>query len=84
MSLLRVPALPLVYPTAIYTPLSLQNVAVTARLKLVAGTMHAAGLAARLVTPGNYYVAVANALEGRLDLFRFVDGKRQRIAGAEA
>jgi hypothetical protein len=36
------------------------------------------------VTPGNSYVAAANALEGRLDLFRFVDGKRQRIAGAEA
>lgn len=72
------------YPLAIYKPLSVKNVIVGARFKLVAGTMQTAGIAVRLVSPGTYYVVAANALEGRVDLFRFVDGKRERIAGTEA
>jgi hypothetical protein len=72
------------FPLAIYLPASLKNVAVSARFTLIEGTMQTVGLAVRLITPGNYYVVAANALEQRVDLYRFVDGKRQRIAGVDA
>jgi len=72
------------YPLAIYRPLSLKNLAISARFKIIAGTMQTAGIAVRLVNAGNYYVVAANALEGRVDLFRFVDGKSHRIAGTDA
>ena len=70
-------------PLAIYRGGPFRNLVATARFKLL-DTTRSAGLAVRLVTAGDYYVAVANALEGRVDLFRFADGRRQRIAGVEA
>ena len=43
----------------------------------------AGGVAVRLVDPNNYYVARANALEGNVNFYRVVSGKRQQIAGAK-
>jgi hypothetical protein len=71
-------------PLAIYQGGSFGNVVATVRFKLIESTAQSAGIAVRLFTAGDYYVAVANALEGRVDLFRFSDGRRARIAGAEA
>jgi len=71
-------------PLAIYKDLWARNIIVASRLKLMNGSTKSAGIAARLVNAGNYYVAVANALEGRVDLFRFIEGQRKRIAGLEA
>jgi len=72
------------YPLAIYKPASLKNVEIGASFKLIAGAAQSAGLAFRLMDTGNYYVVAANALEGRVDLYRFGDGERERIAGTEA
>jgi hypothetical protein len=69
---------------AIYKPLSLKNLTVRIRLKLIKGTMQTAGIAFRFVDADNYYVASANALEGRVDMFRVLDGKMERIGGTEA
>ena len=63
------------YPVAIYRPVFLKNVAISARFKLMEGTMQTAGLAVRHTSPDNYYVVAANALEERVDLYRFVEGK---------
>jgi hypothetical protein len=71
-------------PLAIYQGGSFKNVVATVRFKLLESTTKSAGIAVRLFTAGDYYVAVANALEGRVDLFRFSDGRRTRIAGADA
>ena len=71
-------------PLAIYKDFSAKNIVVTSRIKLVDGSTWSAGIAVRLVNAGNYYVAVVNALEGRVDLFHFMEGQRKRIAGVEA
>jgi hypothetical protein len=71
-------------PLAIYVGGAFKNVVATVRFKLLESTTKSAGVAVRLVTAGDYYVAVANAFEGRVDLFRFTDGRRARIAGVEA
>jgi hypothetical protein len=71
-------------PLAIYRPNSLKNVAVSTRFKLIQGAMQSAGIAVRVINAGSYYVAVANALEERVDLFRFLNGIRVRITGIEA
>jgi hypothetical protein len=72
------------FPLAIYKPLSLKNLAASIRLKLINGTMQTAGLAFRFVNAGNYYVVSASALEERIDLFRVLGGKMERIGGTEA
>ena len=72
------------YPLAIYKPVSLKNVEVSASIKMISGTTWTAGIAVRLIDAGNYYAVAANALEGRVDLYRFSGGKRERIAGTEA
>jgi hypothetical protein len=70
-------------PLAIYDGETFTNVVASVRFKLMERTK-SAGIAVRLLTAGDYYVAVANALEGRVDLFRFTDGNRKRIAGVDA
>ena len=72
------------YPLAIYKSASLKNVEVSASFKVISGAAQSAGLAVRLTDAGNYYAVAANALEGRVDLYRFKDGQRERIAGTEA
>jgi len=63
---------------------SLKNVEISASIKLISGAAPTAGIAVRLMNAGNYYVVAANALEGRIDLYRFSGGQRERIAGTEA
>jgi hypothetical protein len=72
------------YPLAIYAPLSPKDFEVSVRFKIVNGTMQSAGIAARFVDAGNYYVVTASALEERVDLFRVVNGKMERIWGTDA
>jgi len=51
----------------------------------VAGTVdEAGGIAVRLSTPGDYYVARANALEDNVRFYRVVKGKREQLASANA
>jgi hypothetical protein len=72
------------YPLAIYAPLSPRDFEVSVRFKIVNGTMQSAGIAARFVNADNYYVVSASALEERVDLFRVVNGKMERIWGTDA
>jgi hypothetical protein len=72
------------FPLAIYRSASLKNVNVNVRFKAVAGKIdEAAGIAVRLVTPDDYYVVRANALEDNVNLYRVVNGRRTEIAGAK-
>jgi hypothetical protein len=72
------------YPLAIYTPLSSKNVEISVRFKIIKGTMRTAGIAARYQNIDNYYVVSASALEERVDLFRVLNGKLERIWGTDA
>ena len=72
------------FPLAIYKPLSLRNAAVRVRLKVIKGTMQTAGMAFRVVDADDYYVVSASALEERVDLFRVLAGKMERIGGTDA
>jgi hypothetical protein len=70
------------FPLAIYQPVSARNVDVTVRFKPVAGKVdEAGGIAVRLATPDNYYVARANALEDNINFYRVVNGRRSQIKG---
>jgi hypothetical protein len=72
------------FPLAIYAPLSPKDFEVSVRFKIVNGTMQSAGIAARFVNAHNHYVVSASALEERVDLFRVVNGKMERIWGTDA
>ena len=68
------------FPLAVYKPYSGKDVEVSVRFKPVAGTVdEAGGIAVRLSTPGDYYVARANALEDNVRFYRVVI--RDRMAG---
>jgi hypothetical protein len=72
------------FPLAIYKPYSGKNLEVSVRFKPVAGSVdQAGGLAVRLQTPDNYYVARANALEDNVRFYRVVNGKREQLASAD-
>ena len=71
------------FPLAIYKPFSGKDLELSVRFKAVAGTVdQAGGIAVRLSTPDDYYVARANALEGNVRFYRVVKGKREQLAGA--
>jgi hypothetical protein len=72
------------FPLAIYEPVSVKDANVSARFNIVAGTMQSAGVAFRLANARNYYVVRVSALEQRVDLYRVIDGKMERIAGTDA
>ena len=72
------------FSIAVYKPLSVKNLAVRARVKVIDGTMQSAGLAVRIQDRNNYYVVSTSTLERRIDLFRVVNGKSHRIAGIDA
>lgn len=72
------------FPLAIYRPIAVKDAKVSARFNIIAGTMQSAGVAFRLSDDRNYYVARASALEQRVDLYRVIDGKMERIAGTDA
>ena len=69
---------------AIYRPLSLKNFKASVHLKFERGTITEAGIAFRFADANNYYVLSANALEGRVDVWRVVDGKIEQIGGTAA
>lgn len=72
------------FPLAIYRQTDARNVEVSVRFKAVAGKVdRAGGIAVRLLTPDDYYVVRANALEDNVRFYRVVKGKRQQIAGAD-
>ncbi len=73
------------FPLAVYQPLQAQDMEASVRFKAVSGKGdQAGGLAVRLTDADNYYVVRANALEGNVNLYRVVKGRRQQIAGASA
>lgn len=72
------------FPIAVYKPLSAKDVDVLIRFKPVGGKVdQAGGIAVRLTTPDDYYVARANALEDNVRFYRVVKGRREQIAGAD-
>jgi hypothetical protein len=73
------------FPLAVYKPYSGKDVEVSVRFKPVTGTVdEAGGIAVRLSTPDDYYVAHANALEDNVRFYRVVKGKREQLASANA
>jgi hypothetical protein len=73
------------FPLAVYKPFSGKNVEVTVRFKPIEGKVdEAGGVAVRLTTPDDYYVARANALEDNVRFYRVVKGKREQLASANA
>jgi hypothetical protein len=73
------------FPLAVYEPQPVQNADVSVCFKAITGTVdRAGGLAIRLTDADNYYVVRANALEGNVNLYRVLKGRRQQIAGAPA
>lgn len=70
------------FPLAIYAPVTAKDIAVVVRFKPVAGTVdQAGGIAVRLTSPDDYYIARANALEDNVRFYRVVKGHREQIAG---
>ena len=69
---------------AVYQSLSLKNVVVRTRFRLISGTMKSAGLVFRFQDASNYYLLRANALEGRVDVFRVRNGEMRRVTGTDA
>jgi hypothetical protein len=73
------------FPLAVYKPYSGKDVEVSVRFKPVTGTVdEAGGIAVRLSTPDDYYVARANALEDNVHFYRVVKGRREQLASANA
>lgn len=71
------------FPLAVYQPYSGKDLEVSVRFKPVAGTVdQAGGIAVRLLTPDDYYVARANALEDNVRFYRVVKGRREQLASA--
>jgi hypothetical protein len=72
------------FPLAIYKPFFGKDLEVSVRFKPVAGTVdQAGGIAVRLLTPDDYYVVRANALEDNVRFYRVVKGQREQLAGAD-
>jgi hypothetical protein len=74
------------FPLAVYEPMpSMKNVDATVHCKPVSGSVdQACGVAVRVTTPDDYYVARANALEDDVRFYRVVKGRREQIARANA
>jgi hypothetical protein len=73
------------FPLAIYKPYSGKDLELSVCFKPVARTVdQAGGIAVRLSTPGDYYIARANALEDNVRFYRVVKGRREQLASANA
>ena len=71
------------FPLAVYKPYSGRDLELSVRFKPVTGTVdEAGGIAVRLLTPDDYYVARANALEDNVRFYRVVKGEREQLASA--
>jgi hypothetical protein len=72
------------FPVAVYQPVSAKDVDVLIRFKPVGGKVdQAGGIAVRLTTLDDYYVARANALEDNVRFYRVVKGRREQIESAD-
>jgi hypothetical protein len=73
------------FPLAVYQPYSGKALEVSIRFKPVVGKVdEAGGVVVRLLTPDDYYVARANALEDNVRFYRVVKGRREQLATANA
>jgi len=70
------------FPLAIYQPLAFENGEIVVRFKIVSGTMLSAGIALSVRNPDNYYAVSVSALEQRVDLLLFMNGKIERLEGS--
>jgi hypothetical protein len=70
------------FPLCIYDKTVARDVAVEVNYKAVSGKVDQAGGIVLRYNPENYYIARANALEGNIDLFKTVRGKRSKIEEA--
>jgi len=71
------------FPVAVYKPYTGKDLEISVRFKAVAGMAdQAGGVAVRLLTPDDYYVAGANALEDIVGFYRVVKGQHERLASA--
>jgi hypothetical protein len=60
------------------------NAKIRARFKLIDGSMPSAGIAVRVTSPNDYYLARVSAFELRLSLPHVVNGTPEEIAGVDA
>lgn len=67
------------FPLCIYEKTIARDVAVEVNYKAISGKVDQAGGIVLRYTPGNYYIARANALEDNVILFKMVGGKRSAI-----
>jgi len=67
------------FPLCIYDGAEARDVAVTVKWKGISGEVDEAGGIVLRYRPENYYIARANVLEGNVDLFETVNGKRAKI-----
>lgn len=73
------------FPLCIDSALTTADVRLSVRFKPVSGRIdQGAGLVARFRDSGNYYVTRANALEGNVNLYKVVGGRRSEITGKAA
>lgn len=69
------------FPVAVMDEPSLRDVRVSARCKMVSGSVdQACGLVARYRDENNYYITRANALEDNVRLYTVRDGQRHHLA----
>jgi hypothetical protein len=72
------------FPLAIYNRFLGKDLDVSVRFKPVAGTVdQAGGIAVRLLTPDDYYLVRANALEDNVRFYRVIRGRREQLQGAD-
>jgi hypothetical protein len=69
------------FPIAVVEKLSLRDLKLTARCKMISGRVdQACGLVFRYRDENNYYITRANTLENNIRLYYVKDGKRRQIA----
>lgn len=72
------------FPLAIYQPVAARDVDVTVHFKPVAGTIdQSGGVAVRVISPHDYYVVRANALENNVRLYRVTHGSARQLEGID-
>lgn len=72
------------FPVCLATNVSFSDGTVEVKFKAVKGEDdQAAGLVWRVKDARNYYVVRANALEGNVRIYKFVDGKRTQFGGVK-
>ena len=67
------------FPLCVYDKAVARDVAVEVKFKPITGTLDQAGGVVLRYTPGNYYIARANALENNIILFKTVNGVRSHV-----